>query len=427
MSVRPLARRRLAFLVPALGVATGLTLPAGTPATAEPGGTLRVSAEDAPDSLDPAFAYSARGWQILSNTGAGLLAFRRRAGSAGAVPVPDLAASLPSVSDGGRRYVFRLRPGLRFSGSTTRPVRPSDVKASIERLFTGASRARVLYRGIAGARSFERSGRGGISGIVARDDAGTLEIRLSRPDPTFLRALALPFAHVVPRETSSRESRGPLPGAGPYTVSSYDAGERLVLDRSRQYRRRGELAPGQVDRIDVRFGATGSSAFRSIQRGSLDYAQDAPSSSERRALAGGDSGARLRRYTEGSVYYFFMNTRTAPFTSTAVRRAVDAAIDRSRLARMFRGNAVPTAQILPPGIPGYRRAPVERPDLAAARRAVNASGARGTLVTVWGQTTDPSASATRAVAATLNRIGLRAAVRLESRSRLLRALSLIHI
>lgn len=380
-----------------------------------------MSAEDAPDSLDPAFAYSSRSWQILVNTGAGLLTFRRKGGRAGATLVPDLAGALPSVSNGGRRYVFRLRPGARFSGRDGRRIRPSDVKSSIERLFAGASRGRVLYRGISGARAFERTRRGGISGIVARDESGIVEIRLTQPDPTFLRALALPFAYVVPRETESRESRTPPAGAGPYVVASHERGERLVLERSRIYRPRGELGVGQVDRIDVRFGVRGASAFDAIGRGSLDYAQDAPDAGERRSLGGDDSGARLLRYTEGSIYYFFMNTRVAPFSDPAVRRAVNAAIDRARLARMFRGNAVPTAQILPPGIPGSRRATVRRPDLPAARRAVSASGSRGALVTVWGQTTEPSASATRAVAATLNRIGLRATVKLEPRSELLRA------
>ncbi|MGI9539821.1 MAG: ABC transporter substrate-binding protein, partial [Miltoncostaeaceae bacterium] len=280
-----------ALLASALGATTALALLVGPPqSAAAPGGTLRVATDDAPDSLDPAFAYSPRSWQILTNTGAGLLAFRRQGGRGGASLVPDLAAALPSVSGGGRRYVFRLRPGLRFSGGGGRRIRPSDVKASIERLFAGASRGRVLYRGIAGARSFERTRRGGIAGIVARDASGTVEIRLSRPDPTFLRALALPFAHVVPSETDRRESPSPLDGAGPYSVASYERGERLVLERSRVYRRRGELDPGQVNRIDVRFGVRASSAFDAIRRGNLDYAQDAPGAAARRGVAGRDSG-----------------------------------------------------------------------------------------------------------------------------------------
>ena len=49
----------------------------------------------------------------------------------GTTIVPDLAAAIPEASPDGLRYLFRLRPDLRFS--TGAPVRPSDVVRSIER------------------------------------------------------------------------------------------------------------------------------------------------------------------------------------------------------------------------------------------------------------------------------------------------------
>jgi len=110
-----------------------------------------------------------------------------------------------------------------------------------------------------------------------------------------------------------------------------------------------------------------------------------------------------------------------------VRRALNFAIDRRALARLIGGpDAVtPSCQILPPGVPGYNRyCPYTRspglagiwtaPDFRRALRLVAASGTRGTLVTVWGWTDDPtlSPSVVRYTARLLRRLGYPARVHL---------------
>ena len=85
------------------------------------------------DSLDPALAYSALTWNILSLTNDGLVGFHRVGGLEGTTLVPDLARSLPDPTDGGPTYTFQLRQGLRYS--TGEPVRPEDFRRAIERVF----------------------------------------------------------------------------------------------------------------------------------------------------------------------------------------------------------------------------------------------------------------------------------------------------
>src|SRR5690606_23384416 len=133
--------------------------------------------------------------------------------------------------------------------------------------------------------------------------------------------------------------------------------------------------------------------------------------------------ARVVRHVEGVTHYFFMNTRRPPFDDARVRRAVSLAIDRRAMAAAFGGEAVPTAQVLPPGVPGHLDEATPGPDLAAARALVRRAGARGARVQVWGQTTEPSPAVTRRLAATLDAIGLRPAIRLWDRSALLAALA----
>jgi peptide/nickel transport system substrate-binding protein len=399
----------------ALAVLAGAAAPAAA-------ATLTVAGEDDPDSLDPALAYAPESWQVLVNAGEGLLGYRREGGAAGAEVAPALAAA-PAVSDGGRRLVFRLRDDARFGPPESREVRPSDVKASVERLFLMGSPGRGLYRGIRGARAFESAREGGIPGIVARDGAGEVEFRLSRPDPTFLRVLALPFAFVLPRGTPpSDQGAAGVASAGPYRVASYARADRIVLERNRGYVA-GAVGPAEgPERISVELGVPSEEAVRRAGAGEVDYVQTRPTPDE--AAAADRSPAQVRRHMEGATYYFFMNTRRAPFDDVRVRRAVNLAIDRRALAAAFGGQAAPTARILPPGVPGYRgREALPAPDPAAARGLVRQAGATGTAVTVWGYTREPSPSITRRLAETLSRIGLRPTVRLWERGAMLGTLA----
>ena len=61
----------------------------------------------------------------------GLVAQPLTGGRSSLSVVPDLAARAPEPSDGGRTYVFEIRPGIRYS--TGAVVQPSDFVRGIER------------------------------------------------------------------------------------------------------------------------------------------------------------------------------------------------------------------------------------------------------------------------------------------------------
>lgn len=99
------------------------------------------------------------------------------------------------------------------------------------------------------------------------------------------------------------------------------------------------------------------------------------------------------------MQFVHLNTTAPPFDDLRVRRALNDAIDRARVVRMYGGRfvATPTCQPLAPGIPGYvRYCPYTRhpatngrwttPARARARRLVAESGRRGELIDVWGTT-----------------------------------------
>jgi peptide/nickel transport system substrate-binding protein len=107
--------------------------------------------------------------------------------------------------------------------------------------------------------------------------------------------------------------------------------------------------------------------------------------------------SQVHRLYATETDFLHLNTTLPPFDDLRVREALNLAIDRGAIVRMFGGRTAATAtcQILPPRVLGYRpycpytRAPHDggdwsAPDLARARRLVSASGTRGDRVTVLG-------------------------------------------
>src|SRR5207248_768936 len=129
-------------------------------------------------------------------------------GPAGLRIVPDLAIALPIPTEGGTVYTFQLRRGIRYSDG--RPLRASDFRRAMERLFEVGSPGVTMFSTILGADVCTNGAPCDLSRSVRADDAsGTVSFRLARPDPDFLFKLASQaFTAPVP------------PGTPPYDVGS---------------------------------------------------------------------------------------------------------------------------------------------------------------------------------------------------------------
>jgi peptide/nickel transport system substrate-binding protein len=91
-----------------------------------------------------------------------------------------------------------------------------------------------------------------------------------------------------------------------------------------------------------------------------------------------------------------------------VRQAVNYAINRQALVRIYGGLAQPTENILPPTYPSYKRHAMYPYNLAKAKALVAASGDKAMQVTVWNhqQGLDPKAG--DYLTSVLNQIGFKA-------------------
>jgi peptide/nickel transport system substrate-binding protein len=382
------------------------------------GGTLRVQ-QAAPDSLDPALSYFDGAWRILAMTNDGLVGFRRVGGIEGVQLVPDLAVSLPTPTDSGLTYTFRLRPHVRYS--TGRLVQPADFRAAIERVLASPATPEAARQYYLGIRSADRCRRGRrcdlSSGIVAAGH--TVTFHLTKPDGDFLSKLALTFAFAVPTGTSVHAHT--VPATGPYTIASHH-GRSLTLVRNRNFWQWSPDAQphGYPEKISFSFlsaDATDSrSEVQSVEAGKADIAPnlgEPPLSKGQLVTLRRLHPTQLRLTANPATEFFFLNTKVRPFDDVRVRRAVNEAFDRRAYTKFLGPGSVPTCQVLPPDYPGYRKTCPYGPGGAAAyraaRRLVRSAGRTGTRVAVWMPT--PLAPRGAFMVHVLNAIGLRARVK----------------
>ncbi len=389
------------------------------------GGTLRVDiGAGGPDFLDPAYAYSPASWESLVLTNDGLVAFRRVGGAEGTQLVPDLATAIPTPTEGGRKYTFTLRPGIRYS--TGRLVRPEDFRTAIERLLSvdhPASPTRGYFSGvIVGANRCAPGKPCRLPEIVTT--ARTITFNLTAPDPDFLTKLALPAAYAIPKGTAARLQHT-VPATGPYRIDSYSTKARIIrLVRNTQFREWSEDAQpaGFPDAIELTWPPDSISPEQSYARltsrvvsGRTDVAAfpgSPPVPKQTLDQLTTRYPSQLRLVLSPGTWYFFLNTHVPPFDDIRVRQAVATAFDRDAFGHLLTAEYTTTCNILPPGYSGYQRGCPYRGDpltrLRQGKALVRASGTAGAHIVVW--TPEPDAFIGRYLVRLLEVLGFHASL-----------------
>jgi peptide/nickel transport system substrate-binding protein len=361
---------------------------------------------DAPDYFDPGLSYTVTGWQIMQHVYLGLVGYKWTAGPAGATIVPALAQSLPQVSADGKDYKFTLRPNLKYSDGS--PVKASDFRASIERLYKVSSPGVGFFSQIVGADAFSKTKKGHIPGIITNDAARTVEIKLTSPRGDFLDILGIPFGAILPAKTppSDQSTKG-IPATGPYMISAYSPSRSFTVVRNPQFKALPGIPKGNPDKLTGQIVSEDTAALQTVLSGKSDYDfRTIPN--DRLPEVQKNNKDQLRLYTPASTYYLAMNSRVAPFNNLKARQAVNYAIDRNAMVQLFGGLGRATQNFLPPTYPQYKKINVYTHDLAKAKQLVKESGTAGMKVTVWGLNESPSQQTIEYVADVLTKIGWKA-------------------
>ncbi len=394
---------------------------AGQEATtgASAGGKAMVNYTSFPDYLDPALSYTQEGWNTLSTVYTPLVTFRRAEGAEGAELVPALVQEMPEVSEDGKTYSMTLRERLEYSDG--KPVKASDFERSLQRALILQSGGSSFYFDIEGAEEYFEGGKakGDIRGITADDETGEITIKLKTPNGAFPYILSMPFASVVPGDTPfENQTKNPPPGVGPYRFQNVRQGRGYELVRNENFPEIEGLPEPKLDRIEVEIKKNQRRQVQDVIQNKVDWIVDPPPADQLREVKA-EYSDRYEEYVTNSTYYYFMNHRVAPFDNPEVRKAVNYAIDKRALARLFGGLLEPGCNFLPPGMQGYEKIdpcpygdPNEAPQVDKARQMIKDAGVAGDEVFVYGNGEDPSRPTTEYLADVLNQIGFEAKPRI---------------
>ena len=261
----PAVPRPLLLLVAVL--AALLLAPACRPDAypSEQGVVLHSYLDALPKSLDPPLVGEEASAKLTSQVYEGLLEYHPYA-----QPYqlrPAVAAEMPTVSEDGLTYTFRLRDGVTFhddpcfEGGEGREVTATDFVWALKRfghpstltkgwwLFDGKvagfdawrdgiradkEAARLDGEDVAELWGIERD----VPGIRALDDQ-TLQIELTGPYPQFLWVLAMSYTAVYPQEAVAHygdEFRNHPVGTGPFRIKEFNPVYRAVFEKNPDYR-----------------------------------------------------------------------------------------------------------------------------------------------------------------------------------------------
>lgn len=291
-------------------------------------------------------------------------------------PQPQMAAG-HTVSENGRIWRITLRDGLTFHDGS--PVRAADCVASLLRWTKRESYGQLL------ARSVESWGT---------IDDKTLEIKLTRPFPLLLHAIAKAessVAFIMPERIAKTDANTAITemiGSGPYRfiASEYNSGSRALYEKFEAYQPRSEApnwATGakvaHFKRIEWQIIADPSTAGAALQKGEVDWWENPlndllPSLSKNPAIS-----MQIADPT-GKIGLMRLNHLQAPFNDVRLRRAVLMAVNQEDYMRAAIGDDPAmwsvSRSLWPKGTPYFKDegGKLMKNSLDAARAALKEAG-----------------------------------------------------
>ncbi len=378
-------------------------------APSTPTGTLSLAGStDVSGSLDPQGEYDTIGYSVLLTMDRTLVGYEPSSDFSKATSIVDDAASSYTVTNGGSTYTFHLRSGLRWAvtdPATGAPVAPDDgtavtaqdyalglerecdptlsaygnpsyYTATIQGYATYCSGFEALPATATPAQRAAYIQANPISGISTPDNQ-TLVINLTSPAVDFPNIMSMFFAAAAPPSSvnyTPLTAGNPIWSDGPYEVQSYTPGTKIVLVPNPYWGATSGTNATAVswsqDPIHHRYVAQitidetlGSDAAadevqQEIQAGTLDL--------EWNTTVPASSLPSLANYTNAlfgsfpspgitNPYLVFNLQADTPLKNVAVRQALEYAINKVAMAKIYGGSDfnVPLNQVFGPGAQGY--------------------------------------------------------------------------
>ncbi len=188
--------------------------------------------------------------------------------------VCDLCTAMPTPTDDGKTYTFKIREGVKFHDGT--PLTAADIAASWQAIIhppEGTSSAREsLYIMV---------------DKVEAPDPTTVVFRLKFATGAFMPALADPFTWIYEKAILDKDPRWyekNIMGSGPFKPAGYEIGQSIKGVRNPDYYHAGQpyldgftaiFAPKEAVRVDAIRGDRAAGEFRGLPPAARDQLQQA--------------------------------------------------------------------------------------------------------------------------------------------------------
>src|SRR5438105_8250542 len=230
--------------------------------------------------------------------------------------VCDLCTEMPTPTDGGKTWTFKIRQGVKFHDGS--PLTAADVAMNWQYIVHPpdcVSSARESY--------FVMVDK------VEAPDPTTVVFRLTYPTSAFLPALADPFAWIYKKDILEKDPRWyekNVMGSGPFKFESYEIGQSIKGVRNPDYYHQGQP---YLDGFVAIFAAKQAVRVDAIRadRASLEFRGVPPSARDELVKGLGDK-ITVQTSDWNCVNLVTPNQKRKPFDDARVRRALALALDQ---------------------------------------------------------------------------------------------------
>ena len=356
------------------------------------GGTLKIAGASDVDYMDPAAMYYTLSWFLARGVFRTLVTYPGNVIDIGDQNelVADLATDTGTPNEDFSEWTFTIKDGVKHGkalggedvpGVTGEEIVCDDIKYGMERMFIPSVGGGYpfYYDILEGATEFQDGDADEISGISCDGDKN-ITFSLTEPAGDWPFRLAMPASSPVVKSYAEKFDKkddsnydSNVVATGPYYIAEWTPGEDIVLERNEHWDpETDEAREAYVDRVEWKLGFDNDVGVQKVLDGEYDLALDVGPQGPvlEEVVTDPELSSRLISESEGCTRYLFLNTTIEPFDNPQVREAVNIAIDRENIKRVFGGPTTgPIAtSVVPPGIDGHLSSeefnPFETPNMA---------------------------------------------------------------
>ena len=250
--------------------------------------------------------------------------------------VPLVATGMPTVTNDGHTYTFKIRPGLKFTNGT--PLTSEDVKYSFERLVIPGfgAEAGSLYTPlpITGMSDVVNEKSKTLKGITTPDPQ-TVVFNFDYPDSAFIYLIGLNMAGVVSKQAAeslgfNKYNWAPV-GTGPFTANVVNRESYIILSRNKSY---WNPAVPRYAGVQWRMGIDDTLAMLRIQGGEDDMMYDPVPAGSVQTVLGNPTyvhDGQAVKTPQDNCYWMSLSLKDPLLKDVNVRKAIAMAINKPRV------------------------------------------------------------------------------------------------